>query len=402
MESKRDNQRRKGGLPGKNISLRLEQIDNKFISDGGSFKSVKAKTLFRVKSNPQLDKSSFKFSDNSTYPYFTRTIFNNGILGYVDYFDDDHLVPGNSIAVGMMGMRFFYMDKDFYAGQFTKTLFPLFEQFDRLVALWFITWFNCYSDKYKSLLVRDFEAALYDTDILIPIKNGALAIDYMRSRMRELEELRMRELEAYLFAAGFENCELNEQELSAISSLEKGEIKFVPMKIYDTVFKVTNSHNILKSSVKFGSGSTPYVTAGVGNNSIAGYISYNEDMLEPGNSIMIGGKTMVITYQPDEFFSNDSHNLVLRYIDREYPTENQYLFGVAALYKSLSHIYSWGDSISKAKIQKDVVCMPVDEDGDIDFTLMDNLINAVKKNVIARLKSQMAKEQNDYKRAINS
>jgi hypothetical protein len=46
--------------------------------------------------------------------------------------------------------------------------------------------------------------------------------------------------------------------------------------------------------------------------------------------------------------------------------------------------------------------MPVDDDGDIDFALMDNLINAVKKNVIARLKSQMAKEQHDYKKAINS
>ena len=80
------------------------------------------KSLFKVKNNPQLDKDYFTFSKSSKYPYFTRTVFNNGIYGLVDYLDDDHLIKGNAIAVGMMGMQFFFMQSDFYAGQFTKTL----------------------------------------------------------------------------------------------------------------------------------------------------------------------------------------------------------------------------------------------------------------------------------------
>jgi hypothetical protein len=392
-------------LPGKKISPRTLQQPE------GGFRDFVIEDLFDIKPT-----KSYNLTNNTLYategktPVVCNSSLNNGIGGYVNLEPTEN---GNIITYSdtTTSDAIFYQPNPFIGYSHVQGLYPKDEIWDEKSLLYFIAAFKKtaagrfdYANKFNRALALKMHVYLPVTKCRKP------DIDYMRSRMRELFELRMRELfelrmrelEAYLFAAGFENCELSEQELSAVRSLENGEIKFVPMKIYDTVFKVTNSHNILKSSVQFGSGSTPYVTAGVGNNSIAGYISYNEDMLEPGNSIMIGGKTMVITYQPNEFFSNDSHNLVLRYIDREYPTENQYLFGVAALYKSLSHIYSWGDSISKAKIQKDVVCMPVDEDGDIDFVLMDNLINAVKKNVIARLKPQIAKEQRDYKRAINS
>lgn len=117
--------------------------------------------MFIIKGNPQLDKENLSFSKDSLYPYFTRTVFNNGIYGYVDYYDDKHLIKGNSIAVGMMGMQFFYMAHDFYAGQFTKTAFPKFKGFNWRVALWFISWFNKSSKKYLGLLVREFEKAFW-------------------------------------------------------------------------------------------------------------------------------------------------------------------------------------------------------------------------------------------------
>ena len=88
------------------------------------------KNLFNIINNPQLDKENFIFSERAKYPYFTRTENNNGIYGYVKYFDDDHLIPGNSLTVGMISMRFHYMHHDFYAGQFTKTLIPKFRGFN--------------------------------------------------------------------------------------------------------------------------------------------------------------------------------------------------------------------------------------------------------------------------------
>lgn len=90
------------------------------------YKNFYIKDLFDVINNPQLDKENFVFSKSAEYPYFTRTENNNGILGYVEYLDEKHKIKGNSLTVGMISMRFHYMQHDFYSGQFTKTLIPKF------------------------------------------------------------------------------------------------------------------------------------------------------------------------------------------------------------------------------------------------------------------------------------
>ena len=158
------------------------------------------------------------------------------------------------------------------------------------------------------------------------------------------------------------------------------------------VFAVKNSHNILQSSVVVGSGNIPYVTAGEGNNSVYAYISYDKNQIEEGNAIMIGGKTMVVTYQADDFFSNDSHNLVLYVKDKRLRKELIQLFMVASLNKSLKPIYSWGDSISKTKIVKDKINLPVTSSGSIDYKFMETYIRAIEKQTIQRVKDWRAKE----------
>ena len=126
--------------------------------------------LFSVKPNPQLNKDSFEFTENGEYPYFTRTVYNNGILGYVKYLDDEHKIKGNSIAVGLIAMRFFYMNKDFYAGQFTKTIYPKFENFNKYIALYFVSLFDKHKQKYlKDFVVKYFEKDFTNTLISLPI-----------------------------------------------------------------------------------------------------------------------------------------------------------------------------------------------------------------------------------------
>lgn len=293
----------------------------------------------------------------------------------------------------MMGMKFFYQSHAFYAGQFTKTIFPQFEHFNKYIALWFIAWFNKYSPILLGGLVRDFENIFNNIEISVPFINNEIAFTHIEARVRELEEQRVRELEAYLSEAGFDDCKLTEYESKALSDYTYKEFSEHP--IYDGVFKVTNSHNILKSDIVLGSGTTPYVTAGEGDNSIMGYISYNNDMIEPGNSILIGGKTMVVTYQPDDFFSNDSHNLLLSLKSKENGNENVYLFLAAALKKSLGHKYHWGDSISKQKIKSDIVNLPMNGN-EVDYPFMDTIISGIKKRIIANLKSFIDKEHQAY------
>lgn len=250
-----------------------------------------------------------------------------------------------------------------------------------------------------------------ELQITLPVTmSGDIDYDYMESRIREMEESRIREMDAYLKVSGFENCELTEEEQRAISLMDNGKVKFKSFYVTDDaqkgrcngVFTVKNSHNILQSSITPNSGKTPYVTAGERNNSISTYISYDKTQIEKGNAIMIGGKTMVITYQSEDFFSNDSHNLVLYVKNPLLTNELIQLYLVASLNRSLKPIYSWGDSISSKKIKKDILNLPVTPSGDIDYHFMKTYIRAIEKLTIQRVKDWRAKEISTTKDIVNS
>lgn len=167
---------------------------------------------------------------------------------------------------------------------------------------------------------------------------------------------------------------------------------WISYKIID-LFEVKNTHSILKNEIEEDSGRTPYVTASNENNGVYTYISYKDDLKEPGNCIMIGGKTLIITYQKDDFFSNDSHNLALYLRNLNYRTEKVQLFLITAIRASIGHTYSWGDSISSKSIQKDVIKLPADKDGNPDFSYMEEYMKNREIAVSASLtKLQSAKQ----------
>ena len=169
---------------------------NDFFAGKHTVKKIKVRELFDIKNNLSLDKSSLNFTPTSEYPYFTRTVFNNGIAGYVDYLDDEHLIKGNSIAVGLLQMQFFYMSHDFYTGQFTKTIFAKFDGFNEQIGLFFCVLFNKQSPKYSSVLVRDFDNTFYESEIEIPVDSeGKLDLDYIKKLMSALKKNALQDLD---------------------------------------------------------------------------------------------------------------------------------------------------------------------------------------------------------------
>ena len=118
--------------------------------------------------------------------------------------------------------------------------------------------------------------------ITLPIsQSGDIDFAYMESRIREMEESRISEMDAYLNVTGFQNCELTEEEQNVLYLVDNGNVKYKSFHVTDDtnngrhngIFVVKNSHNILQSSITPNSGNKPYVTAGEVNNSISTYIS---------------------------------------------------------------------------------------------------------------------------------
>lgn len=215
-------------------------------------------------------------------------------------------------------------------------------------------------------------AKIQDEKILLPTREGEIDYEFMERFIAELN--------AYLSITGLKDYTLTPEEEQAIKDFEAENVKWGEFDVVK-VFEVRNAGNILASEIVEGSGSTPYLCASRENNAVSSYISYREELITEGNCIFIGGKTFVVTYQEQDFFSNDSHNLTLRLYASEHRTKPKQLYLATCINKSLGHKYSWGDSVSNRKIKKDKVLLPC-ANKNVDYSQMEVFISAIQKLVI--------------------
>lgn len=143
------------------------------------------------------------------------------------------------------------------------------------------------------------------------------------------------------------------------------------------LFEMKNTKSITARLVVPDSGSTPYVTAKEGNNGVHTYVSCPEEWLELGDCILIGGKTLAISYQADGFCSNDSHNIALYLREPEHASVEVQLFLVAVLRATFSDWFSWGDSISLKRAKELSALLPQTASGAPDWEYMKRTMRGI-------------------------
>ena len=310
---------------------------------------------------------------------------NNGQKGYLNE-SPEYLNEGNTISFGQDTATMFYQEKPYFTGDKIKILKPKFGSFSKRNAQFFLTTMNKAFHSFSWGTCSFSVDAIKKQRISLPVNNGEIDIEFINDfvaeleaeRVAELEAERVAELEAYLTVTGLKDYKLTEKERLAIENLNTTTFKeFNALAI----FNIKNTSNLLSRDITENSGITPYLCASAENNAVSSYISYNETFLNEGNCVFIGGKTFVVTYQKQDFFSNDSHNLAL-YLKKQQPTNESIFLGlVTCVNRSLKHKYSWGNSISSRKIKSDAIMLPVKNDKP-DFDTLETLISAVKKLVI--------------------
>ncbi|MFP6222034.1 restriction endonuclease subunit S [Helicobacter pylori] len=330
----------------------------------------------------------------------TAGLSNNGVLGQSDI--KAKVFESHTITIDMFGCTFY---RSFPYKMVTHarvfSLKPKFE-INHKIGLFLSTLFFGYPKKFGYENMCSW-AKIKNDKVILPLKPTAktqtfedIDFDFMEKfiaeleqcRLAELEQCRLAELDAYLKAIGLENTTLSSDEENALNVFNNSMggntpcgLTWQSFKIVD-IFEVKNTRNILARDVVKDSGTTPYLCASKENNAVNSYINYNADFLDKGNCIFIGGKTFVVTYQQKDFYSNDSHNLALYLKDTHSKTKLNQLFIITCIYKALNNKYSWGDSISNAKIQNDSILLPTNPHGKIDFHFMCTLINALMKQTI--------------------
>lgn len=318
--------------------------------------------------------SKEELSDKYYFPAYSSVSTNNGIIGYTNspefICDETHPV---FVTFGDHTRTFNIATKSFSVLDNVKVLLPCVNDYRLL--LWIIT---AWQKNIPNLGYARHWKKAKNCVISLPTKNGEIDFEFMESFVAELEAQRVEELEAYLLATGLKDFELTDKEKQAIDDIDK--IQWKEFYLID-VFNVKNTKNILSTQVEFNSGNTPYLCASSDNNGVASYITFNDLYIDKGNCIFIGGKTFAVSYQKEDFYSNDSHNLALYLICEDMITEKNQLYMATCIKKGLGHKYSWGNSISNGKIQTDTIMLPV-HDKHVDYVYMETLISAIQKLVI--------------------
>ena len=355
-----------GRPPGKIDALLNEKLKN---VEWGEYKLQK---LF-VSSNGDFDIQKTHINGKGHY-VITAGLTNNGIFGKTDI--DSKIFDKGTITVDMFGCAFY---RQFSYKMVTHarvfSLKPLFKITDKQ---------GVFLAASLNFLSRDFGYGnmcswekIKTKSVQLPVKCGQIDFEFMENFVAELESRRVAELESYLLVTGLKDYVLTLEEEKALDDFKRLEWKEFDIT---EIFTVKNTANILSSDIVENSGATPYLCASSENNGVSSYITYNQQYLEEGNCIFIGGKTFVVSYQEKDFYSNDSHNLAL-YLENSIREKHIQFYMATCLYKSLRHKYSWGDSVSKTKIKKDKILLPT-KDGKVDYSIMKTFISAIQKLVI--------------------
>lgn len=328
-----------------------------------------------------LKLEELKDETETIYPFYGQATINNGIISHHQLtrkvLNNESGKP--TILIHSNNQNIVYLETPFYLkdGHGATSVLQC-EKLNKTNQMFIVASIDKVIKRKYSYNHKATKIELKNTVIKLPTKNGKIDFKFMESFIAELEAERIAELEAYLLATGLKDYTLTDEEKQVLDDFENEQ--FEEFNIVD-LFEVKNSGSILSRDIIENSGKTPYLCASGENNAVSSYISYDEKYLDKGNCVFIGGKTFVVTYQEKDFYSNDSHNLVLYLKNEEKITKLNQLYLATCINRSLGYKYSWGDSISNKKIQKDKVSLPT-QNNQPNYAIMETFISAIQKLVI--------------------
>ena len=287
--------------------------------------------------------------------------------------DDKHKIGGDCLAVGMMGMQFFYMDRDFYAGQFTKRAVPLGFTLTPRLAQFFISILDKHIPIFKSGSVRQFTSTFTSIPVTLPVVGDKIDFNSMEYFLAELEAERLAELEAYLKATGLDSTILTVEEEVAMA--EFNNITWQEISLGDLFNRIEQGKRLKKDDQL--PGQIPFVMSGVENRGVVGYVS-NPVALFPGHSLTIDifGNSF---YRSERFGAGDDTGVYWN--DPTTFSELAMLFISAVAGRSLRGQYSFANKLRSSRSHALTVKIPVRK-GKIAGDFIELFMCAVQKLVI--------------------
>lgn len=329
------------------------------------------------------------------YPFYGQATINNGIISYESLIED---VLNNkkglpTILVHSNNQNVVYVETPFYLKDghgATSVLQSI--KLNKTNALFLIAAISSVITKAFSYNYKATKIALKNSIIQLPLKEKSLDFsnpcdniknidfDFMESFIRELEEERIRELNAYLLATGLKDYALSSEEEKALEAFKT--VQWGEYRIGD-LFEInpTKYYRLEKNEIISQNGTVPLVSNASVDNGVMGFS--NLEALNKGNSITcsdttIGADTMY--YQKDDFIG-------YQHIQRFEPKFSHFNDKIASFIISVCRHstqnkgYDYGFKFNRTEMNKTNIQLPT-KNNKPDYTTMETFIKAVEKLVI--------------------
>ena len=171
------------------INNRVSEITKKIEVDKlDNIKPFLVSDVFKILKTPSYNKDKLNEPDEKTYDYITRTTTNRGICDITGYISDKGLNEASTISLGLLSMKFFYRENEWYAGQFMRKIKCNYE-LNKYTGIYMETILNGLSNKLLAGLVRDVDDEFLNSTIYLPInKEQNIDFDRIEKYVKNIEK----------------------------------------------------------------------------------------------------------------------------------------------------------------------------------------------------------------------
>lgn len=352
----------------------------------------KATELFKIqKITRKLSKE--QITDVAQYPVYSSESSNNGVIGYTD--NPEFICNEETpiyITFGDHTRTFNIVQKSFSVLDNVKVLIPCTNNIQSLLFL-LASWQKQIPNLGYS---RHWKVA---KNCILPLprkKTEDIDFEFIESFIRqlfdsylcELEESRLRKLKAYLHTTGLNDYQLTSDDQQALDNFKV--LQWQEFKI-DNLFKKKDTKKLSYKAKDLPKQPTesnplPCLTSSFMNQGLNYYVP-REGATILNNVISIPSNSDVYrAYYQSTDFTVLSDAYAIRWKDEKNNlTPKQYLFMVACINKVTNlPIYSYKNKLGGWNVVKDkYISLPVTADGKPDLKVMEQLVGAIQKVVIA-------------------
>ncbi len=315
--------------------------------------------------------SKLDLSDTGVTPVHSSETFNNGIIGFTqkkaDFCvknDEFYLIFGDHTKSTNMA------DYNFCVTDNVKVLKP--KTHDKKTVMYIIT---VWKKAIPSLGYARHWNVAKDVKFKLPVdKTGSPDFGYMKSYMQNLESAISTSLTALWSTRNFPACNLVKN------------YDWKPFAI-EELFTVVKGTRLTKANMRHGE--IRFIGASAINNGVTAYVSNNEK-LHPANTITItyNGSVGEAFYQDKEFWASDDVNVLYPKFEM-----NQYIaLFIIPLLKVSGKKYAFIDKWKKDVMEKDIIFLPVSEEGTPNFTYMEKYMKSIAQMAQKKLELLMARK----------